>query len=360
MTSIDPILLASAAATATALAFGATQVLWTTRGPPRPPAARWLAIAAAACTAQATVALLGPIAAPEPLAALLQLVGVANVAAVWAFAMHLLDDGWRWTPLRAGAFVALMASPTVYALSSRGLLPVAWAEAWSPWGAVPAGLAVAHLVLLALRGAADDLVDERRRGRRWLVALIAVGLATVLVGEALGGLGGERLRMGTAALLAFVAMSALARWPRDAWGRAAPAPRPAAPAPSPADALELARLRRLMHEERVYLDPELDLPRLAARVGVPPHRLRRLIRGHLGHRHFADFLNEARLADVKQRLADPALARRPILSVALDAGFASLATFNRVFKAREGLTPTAFRQQALGDARADDPPHSTK
>jgi AraC-like DNA-binding protein len=39
-----------------------------------------------------------------------------------------------------------------------------------------------------------------------------------------------------------------------------------------------------------------------------------------------------------------------ILSIAMDAGFASLATFNRAFKVQEGTTPTEFRRQALGSA----------
>jgi AraC-like DNA-binding protein len=41
------------------------------------------------------------------------------------------------------------------------------------------------------------------------------------------------------------------------------------------------------------------------------------------------------------------LAGRPILSIALDLGFASIGPFNRAFKAITGLTPGDFRQQAV-------------
>jgi len=36
----------------------------------------------------------------------------------------------------------------------------------------------------------------------------------------------------------------------------------------------------------------------------------------------------------------------PVLTIALDAGFQSLAPFNRAFKADTGLTPTEFRRRA--------------
>ncbi len=354
----DTLVVALAGSTATALAFGAWQALWRTRGAGRPPSVRWLLVAAASCAAQLWVSLPGVSLPPHPVGALLQVIGVLNVAATWAFAMSLLDDHWHWTPLRIGALGALALSPAVYALASLGAMPSAWVVAWAPWGSVPAGAAVVHLVVRALRGARDDLVDERRRWRHGLVGVLAVGLLMVLVGESWGGVPGERLRMATAAVVAFGAMAVMAGWPTAAWGVKTSKPASAPPESAPLDAIELGRLNQLMVEERVFLDAELDLPGLAKRLGVPPHRLRQLINGRLGHRHFSDFLNEARLAEVKRRLADPALARRPILTLALEAGFPSLATFNRVFKQREGLTPTAFRQQALGAALDKEPPHS--
>lgn len=360
MATPDPLLSALAASTATALLLGAVLVFRRTQGPRRPAAARWLVLASASVAAQALAVLPGaPLGHGAP-GLLLKAIGAANVAATWAFAVQLLDDRWRWSAPACLGFAALLASPTVFALADAGVVPGPWVAAWAPRGALPAGLAVAHLAALALRGARDDLVDERRRLRRGLVLAIALGLAVVLVAEHLGGPLGERLRLATAAVLAFGAMAVLAHWPREAWGGVPAVPTAPPAGLAPADALELARLRRVMDEERAFLDPGLDLGQLATRVGVPPHRLRRLINGHLGHRHFADFLNDARLAEVRRRLAEPALARRPILSIALEAGFPSLATFNRVFKAREGMTPTAFRQQALGDALANDPSRSTK
>jgi len=79
-------------------------------------------------------------------------------------------------------------------------------------------------------------------------------------------------------------------------------------------------------------------------MGLPEHRLRRLINQGLGHRHFSAFLNAYRIADAKQALLDPHQAGVPVLSIAMDVGFQSIGPFNRAFKADTGLTPTEFRR----------------
>jgi AraC family transcriptional regulator len=52
---------------------------------------------------------------------------------------------------------------------------------------------------------------------------------------------------------------------------------------------------------------------------------------------------------LRTRLHRAALALRrsgrPVLEVALDAGFADLSTFNRRFRATMGVTPGAYRRQ---------------
>jgi Helix-turn-helix domain len=84
-------------------------------------------------------------------------------------------------------------------------------------------------------------------------------------------------------------------------------------------------------------------------VEIPEHVLRTIINGELGYRNFKDFLNGFRIREANRRLADPAEAAVPILTIALDAGFRSLSTFNRVFKITHGLTPSAYRSKAVGD-----------
>jgi hypothetical protein len=49
----------------------------------------------------------------------------------------------------------------------------------------------------------------------------------------------------------------------------------------------------------------------------------------LGYRNFADFPNRYRLADATAALADPSQDEVPILTITLDAGFASHRRFRR-------------------------------
>ncbi|WP_172705845.1 helix-turn-helix domain-containing protein, partial [Variovorax paradoxus] len=134
-----------------------------------------------------------------------------------------------------------------------------------------------------------------------------------------------------------------------------PAPAPPAP-PEPAPDVDPAEdrladaLHRLMTAERAYRDENLGIAQLAARLAVPEYRLRRLINQRLGHRNFNAYINGFRLQEALAALADPARRERPVLSIALEAGFQSIGPFNRAFKAATGLTPTEFRRQKLADS----------
>ncbi len=112
------------------------------------------------------------------------------------------------------------------------------------------------------------------------------------------------------------------------------------------DQTALNHLKHLMATERTYRQEGLTIGVLAVRLGMPEYRLRTLINDGLGHRNFNAFLNRYRLDEVKAALGDASQAEVPVLTIALDAGFQSLAPFNRAFKADTGLTPTEFRRRA--------------
>jgi AraC-like DNA-binding protein len=122
--------------------------------------------------------------------------------------------------------------------------------------------------------------------------------------------------------------------------------------PSEIDQTLLRRLERLMTVERAYRREGLTIGVLSAQLGVPEYRLRQLINEGLGHRNFNAFLNRYRIEEAKSALADPAQREVQVLTIALDAGFQSLAPFNRAFRAATGLTPTEFRRLAPAKAGA--------
>ena len=121
--------------------------------------------------------------------------------------------------------------------------------------------------------------------------------------------------------------------------------------PSAIDRSSFNRLEYLMTTERTYRQEGLTIGLLAARLGIPEYRLRTLINDGLGYRNFNAFLNRYRLDDAKAALADLSQAEVPVLTIALDAGFQSLAPFNRAFKADTGLTPTEYRRKAATQAQ---------
>lgn len=123
------------------------------------------------------------------------------------------------------------------------------------------------------------------------------------------------------------------------------------------------RLAGLMDKEKPYTRPSLTLTELASMLSVTPHNLSEVINTRF-RRNFYDFINGYRVEQVKRDLGNPANKNLKILSIALDAGFNSKASFNGVFKAVTKLTPSEFRKQALetsANQRAEgSPDHSGK
>jgi AraC-like DNA-binding protein len=133
---------------------------------------------------------------------------------------------------------------------------------------------------------------------------------------------------------------------------AEPAPGLGAPEPTPApapDAAELARwtqrLLRHMEIERPYLAPELTLGELATQLRTNTSWLSRVINAGCGQ-NFNDFINEYRVQEAERRLRDPQFRHYTLLAVALEAGFNSKSTFNRVFRKLRGVTPSEVARQS--------------
>jgi AraC-like DNA-binding protein len=105
----------------------------------------------------------------------------------------------------------------------------------------------------------------------------------------------------------------------------------------------IERLQELMTHDAAYRDATIAIAPLASRLGVTEKKLRELINGQLGFRNFSSYVNAFRLEEVRRRLLDPRQDEVPILTMALEAGFGSIVAFNRAFKDKHGLTPSAYR-----------------
>ena len=103
-------------------------------------------------------------------------------------------------------------------------------------------------------------------------------------------------------------------------------------------------LDTLISTREIYRDPELNLKSLAADLAIPEYRARQLINVELGYKNLNDFLHDHRIEAAARDLADADKNHLPILTIAMDAGYSSLAPFNKAFKERKGQTPSEFRR----------------
>ena len=96
-----------------------------------------------------------------------------------------------------------------------------------------------------------------------------------------------------------------------------------------------------MQEAKLYLEPELTLASLAKRLKVSSTIVSSTINAAFG-KNFNEFVNGFRISHFKQEIAKPENENITLLGVAYDCGFNSKATFNRVFKKAEGISPKEY------------------
>lgn len=100
---------------------------------------------------------------------------------------------------------------------------------------------------------------------------------------------------------------------------------------------------KFMNESEPYRNPHYDIQSMARELGYSKNYLNRLIKAQT-NLSFRDFINRYRVREAKEKLQSHQSRQFTIESIANDAGFASIATFYRVFKKVEGTTPKEFMQ----------------
>jgi len=102
----------------------------------------------------------------------------------------------------------------------------------------------------------------------------------------------------------------------------------------------------LLNKNKRYLTPNLKMIDLANELNVSEYKISRVIRYHFAAPNFNHFINSLRIEHAKNLLEQQESQHWTILVVALESGFSSLATFNRVFKAQLGYAPNEHRKSA--------------
>ncbi|MBB6249667.1 helix-turn-helix domain-containing protein [Nitrospirillum iridis] len=268
-----------------------------------------------------------------------------------------LPPGWAWHLAPA----ALDLAYTVWAFT----LPLAAKMRWNdtvhePWIAPAqtwaATLSLAFYLAAAARfrhryqhwlaGTVSSPADLRQPWQRTLLAALALWLVVAVAFDLIDGLLAplsyyDRFPQ----YLAFAAI--VVGLGLEGWRHAARAyplmaaqQRPPAPARERDWTAQADQWRGTIRREGWWREPSLTLAQVAQRLGTNETYLSRAINQGLGCT-FSALINGLRVEAIQERLgrAEPG----ELLALALDCGFASKASFNRVFRERTGLSPSAWR-----------------
>lgn len=285
---------------------------------------------------------------PSPFHPLVRFADAPNLAMIWWFGLAIFKDGFRpkifeWSIMIANVFLIW-----IYRLQEFGSnVPLI------PWhnlilDILSVGM-MAHLAYVVFKDRADDLVEGRRKARGYfLIGLALSGTVAIFAENILMKDYPEIMLTIRASIIFTMAIWGILWLTRLSTEKIEF--RPTSPAPvrpktniDPRDHQLLQRLQEKMRDENLYTQPNLTIRSLSEILKTPEHRLRVLINQGLGHRNFSEFLNGYRIKAVQTAFSDPNNSRTPILTIALDAGYNSLAPFNRAFKSATGQTPSAFR-----------------
>ncbi|QJB69904.1 helix-turn-helix domain-containing protein [Parasphingorhabdus halotolerans] len=316
------------------------------------PARAWpYLILASLTTASLFLSLSAP--ALEVPALLTLIAGFANVPHlyfVWIFALSVFQSGFSlqaWHLAIGGIYTFPIFWFRAFQFDLTGAPPYALSIGVS----IGSALLVMHVASVIIRESGADLVEARKRTRAFFVtALILTTILTAIVDLYLIAAWPEYAQLIKAACIwpaVFAAAIWLVRSSKDDFVlvRAVIDFSNAEDQTSSKDRALLTALQCKILKERIYLNPDLTVSTLAKDLGVNSHRLRALINTSLGYENFNQFINSFRVEAIGRRLTDEKHDHLPILTIALEGGFRSLAPFNKAFKAQFGTTPSDFRKR---------------
>lgn len=106
--------------------------------------------------------------------------------------------------------------------------------------------------------------------------------------------------------------------------------------------LAASSLKQLMLDSKPYLNQSLKLYDLAKLTDTLPHVLSDQINQEM-KMNFYEFVNQYRVEEFKERVVSSEYSHLTFLAIALDVGFNSKASFNRIFKKQTGMTPSQYK-----------------
>lgn len=103
------------------------------------------------------------------------------------------------------------------------------------------------------------------------------------------------------------------------------------------------KILSIYHEDKLFLDPDLSLTKLAKFMGIKSYKVSKAINIESGQT-FIQFTNRHRIKNAMGMLNNKDYDDQTILSVAYDSGFNSFSAFSSAFKKTTGLTPSQYKK----------------
>lgn len=286
------------------------------------------------------------------------LLSIPHIGLAWWFMLELLRDDFQLSADKWLGIVLMSLVPTLYFLDILDVQLPLWEEI-NILGSVIPLLMITHIALVAWSEKNNDLLEPRRRARTWMVVILIVAFVVSLLSEWFDDpLYASLMSFMFALPASMILLLWLARiHPQvlhfeTSTGFSKSTSTSTIKSQEQMDVKQVALMRELsntMQEQLAYQQHGLTINTLASLLNTQEHRLRTLINQRLGYRNFSAFLSHYRLQEVKKHLADPDKSDVPITTLALEVGFSSLQTFNRVFKNNENCTPSEYRQHHLAN-----------
>lgn len=107
---------------------------------------------------------------------------------------------------------------------------------------------------------------------------------------------------------------------------------------------EKLQIKHAFECDAIYRNPTLSLKSTAEHLKISPRRLSNILNTEF-QQSFFEFVNYYRVQDFQQRVKNGDDKNLTLLALAYESGFNSKASFNRIFKQQEGLTPTAWKSK---------------
>lgn len=113
----------------------------------------------------------------------------------------------------------------------------------------------------------------------------------------------------------------------------------------------IEKFNNLLDYINVHYAEDLNLENMASYIGFSKYHFSRLFKQYT-NLTFNDYLTYRRIKAAEELLADASI---PITEVSMRAGFASISTFNRLFKESKNCTPREFRSINSYGLRSNEP-----